>query len=209
MPAGVDKVNLDGRNKMNASFTLPFFKFGMDRKPLTFELSVTTANGTITDQVVITPRADLVTIGGAKWKARDFRVSGAGSIEGAVITVRSANGTAYGTAVVTGGAWELRPVTVFPRPIPEPCTRTPTSEAPQDQSPSPTGDPAHQHDLRNRATVRPVPRSTPVAPPATPLARVNQGVMNEATVTPTVASFRVTPSRGEIAAARRCRMWDN
>ena len=108
MPAGVDKVNLDGRNKKNASFTLPFFKFGMNRTPLTFELMVTTPNGSITDQVVITPRADLVSIGGAKWKAGDFRVSGAGSIEGAVITVRSANGTAYGTAVVTAGAWELR-----------------------------------------------------------------------------------------------------
>ncbi len=102
-----DKVALTPSGP-NATFTLPFFKFGMDRGPLTFELKVTTANGSITDQVVITPRADLVTIGGAKWKARDFRVSGAGSIEGAVIIVRATNGTPYGTAVVTGGAWELR-----------------------------------------------------------------------------------------------------
>lgn len=104
-----DKVTLVGGDQMNASFTLPFFKFGMSNKPLTFELKVTTANGSITDQVIITPRSDVVTIAGGKWKARDFRISGTGNTEGAIVTVRSEDGKVlYGTAAVSGGAWELR-----------------------------------------------------------------------------------------------------
>ncbi len=107
MPAGVDKVALTSSLK-DASFSLPFYKYPMVNKPLTFELAVTFGDTVRTDVVVITPRSDVVAIGGAKWKARDFRVSGTSSTDGGVITVRSANGTVYGTAVVTGGAWELR-----------------------------------------------------------------------------------------------------
>ena len=92
----------------NASFTLPFFRYPMVNTPLTFELAVTFGDTVRTDVVVITPRTDTVTIGGAKWKARDFRVSGTSSRDGSVITVRSATGTVYGTAVVTAGAWEVR-----------------------------------------------------------------------------------------------------
>ena len=76
MPAGVNKVTLDGRNQKNASFTLPFFKFPMVNKPLTFELTVTLGGTVKTDVVVITPRTETVTIGVAKHKAGDFRVSG-------------------------------------------------------------------------------------------------------------------------------------
>ena len=57
---------------------------------------------------------DRITIGTARWKARDFRVSGTGSAVGATVTVRAGSttgpvlGTATVTAAATGGAYELR-----------------------------------------------------------------------------------------------------
>ena len=69
-----------------------------DPKALTFELTVTPAEGdSRTDVVVITPRSDTVTVGTGKWKQNDFRISGTGSTNGAIVTVRSADGkTVYG-----------------------------------------------------------------------------------------------------------------
>jgi len=109
MADGVDKVALTPSGK-DAGFTLPLYKFGMSTKALTFELTVTPAEGdSRTDVVVITPRADTVTVGTGKWKQNDFRISGTGSTNGAIVTVRSADGkTVYGTAAVTAGAWDLR-----------------------------------------------------------------------------------------------------
>lgn len=108
-----DWVNLVGANMLSPTFTLPFYKYPMTNKALTFRLAVNGAVGR-TDTVVITPRSDVVAIGTAKWKSGDFRLTGTSTTVGGIVTVRSApdaNGTVtvYGTAVVVvGGAWDLR-----------------------------------------------------------------------------------------------------
>jgi Fn3 associated/Fibronectin type III domain len=93
----------------NARFTLPFYRFPMVNSPLTFQLAVTVAGVTKTDQVVITPRSDVVSIGTAKWKPGDFRVAGVSS-PNSTVTVRSAlTGTVYGSAVADAtGAFDFR-----------------------------------------------------------------------------------------------------
>jgi Fn3 associated/Fibronectin type III domain len=93
----------------NVSFTLPFFKFPMVNSPLTFQLAVTVGGVTRTDQVVITPRSDVVSITTAKWKPSDFRVVGVSS-PNSIVTVRLAlTGTVYGTAVADAtGAFDFR-----------------------------------------------------------------------------------------------------
>ncbi|MEY2402356.1 MAG: hypothetical protein QOJ08_2467, partial [Ilumatobacteraceae bacterium] len=93
----------------NATFKLPFFKFGMAKSPLTFRLAVTVAGATKTDDVVITPWADTVSIGSAKWKPGDFRVTGTSS-PGSIVTVRSAvTGQIYGSATTDAlGAFDFR-----------------------------------------------------------------------------------------------------
>ena len=65
----------------------------------------------------VAPVTDKVTIGTAKWKAGDFRVTGTGSSVGATVTIRanSATGTVLGSGPVTaapapatGGVYDLR-----------------------------------------------------------------------------------------------------
>jgi hypothetical protein len=87
--ADADRVVLTGATTLNPSFTLPFYRYPMTNKGLTFRLTVTTAAGTKTDDVLIIPAFDQVSIGTAKWKAGDFRVTGTGSTVGAVITIHS------------------------------------------------------------------------------------------------------------------------
>ena len=132
MPDGVDKVALTPSGK-NASFTLPFYKYPMVNKPLTFELTVTFGD-TVQDRCG-RHHAPFGHRGDQRRPSGRPATSGsaARAPDGGIVTVRSANGTVYGTAVVTGGAWELRLRNgASPRPIQEPCSRTPTSEAPQD-----------------------------------------------------------------------------
>lgn len=90
--------------------------------PYTFTVKAKNAGGYGAESVrsaPLTPTVvtDRITIGTARWKARDFRVSGTGSSVGATVTVRagSSTGPILGTAAVTaapapatGGAYELR-----------------------------------------------------------------------------------------------------
>ncbi len=115
-----DKVTLTGATTLDASFTLPFYKHPMSNKALTFQLTVTMGGSTRKDEVLVTPKSDTVTIGTARWKTGEFRVTGTAGTVGSVITVRSAPNaagvsTVYGTAAVTaaappevGGVWTLR-----------------------------------------------------------------------------------------------------
>jgi hypothetical protein len=94
-------------------------------KPYWFTIKAKNAGGygDESPRISLTPTAvtDQVVIGSARWKARDFRVSGTGSVAGAVVTIRpaKADGTidktkSLGTAAVVnagtpaGGEWELR-----------------------------------------------------------------------------------------------------
>src|SRR5207344_1662660 len=47
---------------LDVSFVLPFFAFPMSNTPLTFELAVSNGGAPKTDQVVITPTSDAISI---------------------------------------------------------------------------------------------------------------------------------------------------
>ena len=94
----------------DVSFTLPFFKFPMSNTPLTFRLTVTVGSNSTSDDVVISPRSDVVSITTAKWKPGDFRVVGVSS-PNSIVTVRLAliGGPAYGVAQADAtGAFDFR-----------------------------------------------------------------------------------------------------
>jgi Fn3 associated/Fibronectin type III domain len=107
----LDKVILTpvAGQPQNVRFTLPFYKFPMSNTPLTFQLAVTVGGNTRTDQVVVSPRSDTVSIATAKWKPSDFRVVGVSS-PNSIVTIRLAlTGTVYGTAVADAtGAFDFR-----------------------------------------------------------------------------------------------------
>jgi hypothetical protein len=87
----------------------------MSNSPLTFRLSVTVAGVTMTDDVVITPRSDVVTVSTAKWKVGDFRVTGTSS-PGSTVTVRNpVTGQVYGSTLTDAlGAFDFRMRTGVP-----------------------------------------------------------------------------------------------
>jgi hypothetical protein len=112
-PTDPDKVTVTGAATLNPSFVLPLYTYPMTNKPLTFRLTVTTADGSKTDDVLVTPTPDQVQIATAKWKAGDFRVTGGGTVVGATIKVHSGSlaGPVLGTTLVTAGppaVWSLR-----------------------------------------------------------------------------------------------------
>lgn len=100
-----DKVTLTGSTTLSPSFSLPLYTYPMTNKPLTFRLTVTTADGSKTDDVLVTPQPDTVAIGTARWKVGDFRVTGGGSVVGATIKVHAGSlaGPVLGSALVTAG----------------------------------------------------------------------------------------------------------
>jgi hypothetical protein len=114
-----DKVVLTGATTLTPRFTLELFKYPMTNKPRTFRLTVKSASGTKSDDVVVNVTPDQVSIVTAKWKAGDFRVTGAGSVTGGTITVHPGS-LAAGTipaweapmtaaaAPATGGVFDLR-----------------------------------------------------------------------------------------------------
>jgi len=104
-PTDPDKVTLTGAATLNPSFILPLYAYPMTNKPLTFRLTVTTADGSKTDDVLVTPQPDQVQIATARWKAGDFRVTGGGTVVGATIKVHrgSLAGPVLGSTVVTAG----------------------------------------------------------------------------------------------------------
>jgi hypothetical protein len=112
-----DRVTLQGATTLSPSFTLPLYRYPMTNNPLTFRLTVTRNGVSRSDEVKVTPTPDRVTIGTARWKAGDFRVTGTGSAVGATITVHqgSLSGRVLLTAPVTaaappatGGVWDVR-----------------------------------------------------------------------------------------------------
>jgi hypothetical protein len=72
---------------------MPLYRSPMTNKGLTFRLTVTTAAGSKTDDVLITPSVDRVTIGTSRWKAGDFRVTGTGSFVGATVLIHRGSPT--------------------------------------------------------------------------------------------------------------------
>lgn len=115
IPAGdPNEVTLNDSTTLSPSFTLPLYKYPMTNKPLTFRLTVTEGTNVRTDDVLVTPRPDQVSVITARWKNGDFRVTGAGSVVGATITVHqdSLGGAVLGRATVTaavlGGDFSLR-----------------------------------------------------------------------------------------------------
>jgi hypothetical protein len=113
-PAG-QAVTIDAPDARDTSVTLPSYSFlasggALGNTPITFRLTVTTAAGSDTDEVVVTAGPDQVAITSAQWKVNDFRVSGTGSVNGATITVHRGNlsGPVLGTAPVVAGAFTLR-----------------------------------------------------------------------------------------------------
>jgi hypothetical protein len=84
-----DRVTLTAANTLTPRFTMPLYRYPMTNKGLTFRLTVTTAAGSKSDTVLITPTVDRVSIGTAKWKAGDFRITGSGSVIGATVLIHS------------------------------------------------------------------------------------------------------------------------
>jgi len=89
----------------------------MTNKPLTFRLTVTTADGVKTDDVLVTPKPDGQLTATASWKLGDFKVNGSGNTAGGTVTVHkgSLDGISLGTvnmtaavAPATGGTFTLR-----------------------------------------------------------------------------------------------------
>ena len=101
-----DRVALAGAGTLSPSFTVPFYRYPMTNKGLTFRLTVTTTAGSKSDDVLISPARDQVSVATARWKAGDFRVSGTGSATGAVVTIRSGSlaGPVLTTVAVTAAA---------------------------------------------------------------------------------------------------------
>ena len=101
-----DFVTLTGAATATPSFQLRLFKFPMTNNPLTFRLTVTTASGSKSDEVSVTPVPDQVAIGTAKWKLGDFRVTGTSSVVGGTITIHKGtlSGVSLGQAAVTAAA---------------------------------------------------------------------------------------------------------
>jgi hypothetical protein len=84
-----DRVTLTNANTLTPRFTMPLYRYPMTNKGLTFRLTVTTAAGTTSDTVLVTPTVDRVSIGTARWKAGDFRVEGTGASIGATVLIHS------------------------------------------------------------------------------------------------------------------------
>ena len=128
---GGQVVTLSSATSPNPTFTLPVYTAGTSNAPITFRLTVTNASGSATDDVSIELVTDRVTIGTARWKANDFRVTGSDTSIGNTvgIYVANANGTpgalvagATGTTTAAappaiGGTYDIRVRTGVPNPV--------------------------------------------------------------------------------------------
>jgi hypothetical protein len=114
-----DLVTLTGATTRTPKFTYPLYAPPMTNKPLTFKLTVTSADGQAAewDLVKVASQPDRVTIGTGRYRqGSELRVEGTGSFVGATVTVRSgsATGPVVGrvpvvAAVAPGiGDWSLR-----------------------------------------------------------------------------------------------------
>lgn len=95
---------LAGANTATPTFTFPFYKSPANAGLLTFNVLVTSADGsTSNDQVTVTPSSDAVVITTARYRRGELRVSGTTSIPaGQTVTVHlgSLTGPVVGTDVV-------------------------------------------------------------------------------------------------------------
>ncbi len=101
-----DFAALTGATTASPRFSLKLYKYPMTNKPLIFQLTVTTAAGSKTDTVAVTPVPDQVAIGTAKWKLGDFRVTGTSTEVGGTITVHKGTlaGVPLGQAAISAAA---------------------------------------------------------------------------------------------------------
>ncbi len=101
-----DRVTLTGPTTVNPTFSLPLFATPMTNNPLTFRLTVTSGSAVRTDEVRITPIASQITVTGARWKSRDFRVDGISSSVGGTVTIHrdGPTGPVIGRAPITAAA---------------------------------------------------------------------------------------------------------
>jgi hypothetical protein len=113
--AGDPTVNLTGANTAKPSFTFPFYKFPANTGALTFNLHITSPDGSSSDaQVTVTPSADTVNIAKGQYTTskKEWRVDGTSSVlAGETVTVHlgGLNGPVIGSAVVDNtGAWSVR-----------------------------------------------------------------------------------------------------
>ena len=102
-PTDPDRVTLSGPTTVKPTFSLPLFATPMTNNPLTFRLTVTSGSTVRTDEVRITPIASQISVTGARWKSRDFRVDGISSSVGGTVTIHSGGptGPVIGRAPIT------------------------------------------------------------------------------------------------------------
>jgi hypothetical protein len=108
-PSDPNYVSIFAANTPNANFQMPMYQPGRTTGALYFQLTITNSNGSDSDIMAVFPRNDSLTGIAARWKANDFRITGTGAIEGAVITVRNATTGAFiGSGSVVAGAFDIR-----------------------------------------------------------------------------------------------------
>ncbi|MFC5931928.1 hypothetical protein D6T64_02155 [Cryobacterium melibiosiphilum] len=105
-PTDADRVTLTGATTAKPTFSLRVFATPMTNNPLTFRLTVTSGSSVRTDEVRVTPIASPITVTGARWKARDFRVDGVSTSVGGTVTIHSGGptGPVIGRAPITAAA---------------------------------------------------------------------------------------------------------
>jgi hypothetical protein len=95
---------LAGANTATPTFIFPFYQSPANTGLLTFNVLVTSADGsTATDQVTVSPSSDALVVASARYRNRELRVSGISSIRaGQTVTVHlgSLTGPVVGTDVV-------------------------------------------------------------------------------------------------------------
>ena len=123
--AGDPTATLTGASTAQPTFTFPLYKFPATSGALTFNLHVTSPNGTSTDdQVKVAPSADTVTIAKALYTAskKEWRIDGTSSVPagGQTVTVHlgALSGAVIGSPILVDatGGWSVR-VTVTTAPV--------------------------------------------------------------------------------------------
>jgi hypothetical protein len=113
MAGGDPTATLAGAGTANPTFTFPLYTFPANKGLLTFNVLVTSSNGsTSTDQVTVTPSDDAVVITSARYRKGEMRVDGTSSVHaGQTVTVHRGplTGAVVGTSVVSAtGTFSVR-----------------------------------------------------------------------------------------------------
>ena len=113
---GDPAATLTGANTAQPSFTFPLYKFPANNGALTFNLHITSPDGSASDdQMSVTPSADALTITKALYTAskKEWRVDGTSSVLGGqfvTVHIGGLAGPVIGTQVLVDvtGAWSIR-----------------------------------------------------------------------------------------------------